>query len=105
MHVQIINFQLNGIDDAQYRSACDDDAAEFSALPGLLSKIWLADQPTNTYGGVYLWRDRTAMDGFVDGDVFRGLQADPRISNVTSRDFDVLEAPSDVTRGLPSARV
>ena len=105
MHVLIVNFQLNGFNDAEYRAACDEDAAVFAAIPGLLSKIWLGDQSTNTYGGVYLWRDRTAMDGFVDGDVFRGLQADPRISNVTSRDFDVLEAPTDVTRGLPSARV
>src|SRR5262245_14087607 len=105
MHVQIVNFQLNGIDDAQYRGACEEEAPGFAAIVGLLSKVWLADQSTNTYGGVYIWRDRQAMQSFVDGDLFRAVGADPHLTNVMSRDFSVLEAPTSVTRGLIPARV
>jgi len=105
MHVQIVNFQLNGIDDAQYRTACDEEAPAFAAIPGLLSKIWLADQSSNTYGGVYIWRDRQAMQSFVDGDVFRGFAADPQLNDFTSRDFDVLETPTEITHGGARARV
>jgi putative monooxygenase ydhR len=105
MHVQIVNFQLNGIDDSQYRAACEEEAATFAAIPGLLSKIWLADPETNTYGGVYIWRDRQSMQTFISSDLFQGITADPQVKNVTSRDFDVLETPTEVARGIPGARV
>src|SRR5205085_8553740 len=106
MYVQIVNFQLNGIDDAQYRRACEEEAPTLATVPGLLSKIWLADQSTNTYGGVYIWRDRQAMQTFVGSDLFRGIGADPHLTNVTSRDFSILEAPTAMTHGLsPMARV
>jgi hypothetical protein len=100
VHIQIVNFQLNGIDDAQYRQACEEEAAVFAEIPGLLSKVWLADPATNTYGGVYTWRDRHAMEEFVDSEMFRGFKVDPSVKDLTSRDFGVLEAPSLVTRGL-----
>ena len=104
MYVQIVNFQLNGIDDAQYRHACEEDAPTLATVPGLLSKIWLADQSTNTYGGVYIWRDRQAMQTFVGSDLFRGIAADPQLNNLTSRAFDVLETPTEVTHGTPRVR-
>ena len=100
MHIQIVNFQLNGMDDAQYRQACNQEAPTLAALPGLVSKVWLVDQSTNTYGGIYIWRDREAMQDFVDGKIFREICADPHVTNLTSRDFGILEAPTQVTRGL-----
>ena len=105
MHIQIVSFQLNDIDDQQYRQECDECAPAFAEIPGLISKVWLADRPTNTYGGVYTWRDRLAMQDFVDGELFRSVGTDPHISNLTSRDFDVLEEPTRVTHGLAIARV
>jgi hypothetical protein len=100
VHIQIVNFHLNGIDDAQYRQACDQEANTFAAIPGLLSKVWLADQSTNTYGGVYTWQDRHAMENFLDSALFREFSVDPHVKDLTSRDFGVLAAPSQVTRGL-----
>jgi hypothetical protein len=105
MHVQIVEFQLNGIDDAQYRAACDEGAPTFAAIPGLLSKIWLADQSSNTYGGVYIWRDRQSMQNFVGSDLFRGITDDPQLNDVRSHDFEVLETPTEVTHGATPARV
>src|ERR1051326_1751514 len=105
MHIQIVNFQLNGIDETQYRAACEEDAATFAAIPGLLSKIWLADPETNTYGGVYIWRDRHSMQTVIASDLFRGITSDPLLKSITSRDFDVLETPTEVTHGTPAARV
>ena len=104
MHIQIVNFHLNGMDEAQYRRACDQEAPTFAAVPGLVSKVWLIDQSTNTYGGVYTWRDRQAMEDFLDSDLFREITVDPHVKDLTSRDFGVLDAPSQVTRGLALAR-
>ena len=48
MHIQIINFQLNGVTEAEFRTQCDGLAGAFAALPGLHSKVWLADPATGT---------------------------------------------------------
>jgi hypothetical protein len=100
VHIQIVNFHLNGIDDTQYRQSCIQEAPIFAAIPGLLSKVWLVDQSTNTYGGVYTWRDRQAMENFLDSELFREFSVDPHVKDLTSRDSGVLEAPTQVTRGL-----
>ena len=104
MHIQVVTFQLNDIDEQQYRQDCDACAPALAEIPGLISKVWLADPSTNTYGGVYTWRDRQAMQDFLDGELFQSFGTDPHIRNLTSRDFDVLEAPTEVTHGLALTR-
>lgn len=103
MHVQIVNFQLNGIDEDAYAAACEELAPTFAEMPGLLSKVWLADAETNTYGGVYLWADRESFEAYTRGEIFAGIGSNPGFTGVTSRDFDVLEAPTAVTSALAGA--
>src|SRR5439155_14657503 len=50
MHVTIVNFRLNGVDEQQYASLCDQIAPAFAAVPGLISKVWIKND-TGTYGG------------------------------------------------------
>lgn len=99
MRIQIVNFQLKDITDADYRKACEGIAPVFAEVAGLLSKVWLADQGSNAYGGVYTWLDRTAMAAHARSDLFHAMATNPNLTNLVSRDFDVLEAPSRVTRG------
>ncbi|GAA2640520.1 YdhR family protein [Streptomyces vastus] len=99
MHIQIVTFELHGIDEAGYQAQAEAVAPAFAALPGLRAKVWLADPGTNTYGGVYTWDDRAAMETYLAGELFRGLQATPGIGTVVSRDFAVLEEPTKLTRG------
>ena len=61
MHVQIINFNLEGIDHAGYVEIANSVAPTFAALPGLISKIWLSDEESNTYGGIYTWENHANM--------------------------------------------
>lgn len=97
MHIQIINFRLTGITRRDYDALCEQVAPAFAALPGLISKVWLADDQANTYGGVYTWRDRAAMEAFLKTDLFRTVATHPNLAEIVSRDFAVLEAPSAVT--------
>ena len=60
-------------------------------------KTWLADEPTDTYGGVYTWNDRQAMEAFADTELFKGFVADPHFIDITARDFAVLDGPTAVT--------
>jgi hypothetical protein len=97
MHIQVVNFRLNGITRASYETLCDEVAPAFASIPGLISKVWLADDQTGTYGGVYTWRDRAAMEAFLKTNLFRQVATDPNLADITSRDFATLERPSAVT--------
>ena len=100
MYMQVITFKLDGIDDTAYRAHAEQSAPAFAALPGLRAKIWLANQQANTYGGIYTWDDVAAMKAYQGGKIFRGLQANPHMIDVTVRDFSVLAGPTKVTRGV-----
>ena len=105
MHVQIVTFQLKGISEEDYRRQCEVMASAFANLPGLISKTWLANQETNTYGGVYLWRDLQAMEYYIETDLYKGMLANPHFNNITVRNFAVLENPTRVTRGTSAVTV
>ena len=57
MHIQIVIFKLMAISRTDYDALCDQVAPAFAEIPGLISKVWLESDSTNTYGGVYTWRD------------------------------------------------
>ena len=100
MHIQIINFNLEGINRAEYEGVCNELAEAFAALPGLVSKHWLADEKNNTYGGVYIWETKEAYEAYLNSELFAGVGSNPALVNMVSKDFGVIEAPTRVTRGL-----
>ena len=97
-HIQIVTFQLAGLEPEAYRAHCETAAPAFTEIPGLRAKAWLANPSTNTYGGVYAWESREAMEGYVSGPIFGALLANPGVADVTTRDFRVLERPTEITR-------
>ena len=99
MHVQVITFNLNGINDAAYQAHAEQNAPAFAAMSDLRAKIWIANQQTNTYGGIYMWEDVAAMRAYQAGEIFQALQANPHMIDVTVRDFSVLAGPTKVTGG------
>ena len=99
MHIQIINFNLNGLSHEDYSGACNEIAQTFADLPGLISKHWLANKDTNTYGGVYFWESKKAMQTYLESEVFSQVANNPSFANATSKDFAILESPTKTTRG------
>ena len=100
MHVLIINFNLNGLDDAQYERLCEQAAPAFASVPGLASKLWIRNSDTGTYGGVYIFDTRDALNRFQESDLFHALAVNKTLKNITADDFEVLEAPTHVTGGI-----
>jgi hypothetical protein len=99
MHIQIINFRLKDVTEEDYAGLCDNLAPSYAAVPGLVRKIWLANSQTRTYGGVYVWRDKQAMEDFARTDLYNSVATHPNLDGVTSVDFDVLPGPTQVTNG------
>jgi Putative mono-oxygenase ydhR len=97
-HIQIVTFELAGLEPEAYRAQVEAVAPAFTDIPGLREKAWLANPSTNTYGGVYAWESRQAMEDYVGGPIFAALLANPGVAHVTTRDFDVLERPTEITR-------
>ena len=74
----------------------DNMAPVFAGVEGLKSKVWLADQENNTYGGVYTWESKQAYDNYVESDLFKGVGSNPNFVNISSKDFGILDDPSKV---------
>lgn len=97
--LQLVTFRLDGLPEEAYRANSEQVAPLFAAMPDLQWKVWLADASSGLFGGVYAWRNRSAMEAYVDGEVFGALRATPGIVELTSRSFDVLEPPTRITTG------
>lgn len=103
MHVEIIDFRLKDMSAAAYAEAAEQLAPAFAAIPGLSAKVWLADAACGRYGGVYLFRDREAMQEFHRSELFATVEASPSFVDIDVRDFAVLEGPTRMTQ--PEVRV
>jgi len=105
MYMQVITFQLTGMDDTGFRSLCDELAPAWAGIPGLISKVWLTDPTTGTYGGIYTWETQSAYEAFLQSDYFHAVATHPNFVNAKSQGFGVLEAPTRITRGLAGVAV
>ena len=89
MHVQIVTFSLGSLSEDDYLSSASAVASDFSAQGGLMSKVWLDRPEDGTYGAVYFWRDKEAMERFLRSPLFEGNNSE--LLDVTSQDFEVLK--------------
>lgn len=103
MEILIINFSLEGITETEFEAQSDELAPAFAAIPGLISKVWLADRAEGVFGGVYTFESAAAVDGYLGSELFAAVGATPGLVNISVRRFGVLAGPTAVTRGLAAA--
>ena len=101
MQILIVNFNLDGLSEADFETSANELAPTFAAVPGLVSKVWLADRAEGVFGGVYTFEAEKALDDYLQSDLFAAVGATPGFANISVRRFGVLEAPTRVTRGMP----
>ena len=88
----------------EYRKLTEQAAPKVAGVPGLVSKLWIIDEERRHAGGAYLFSDRSAAVAYAEGPIITGLRNNPAIRHVTVRLFDVLSAPSEITRGTVQGR-
>ena len=71
-------------------------ADRFNQVDGLIWKFWIADETQHVTGGIYLFESRRKAQLYADGGLVADLHRDQ--VNVTVHVFDVMEAPSRITR-------
>ena len=100
MHIQIINFNLSKISCSEYEAAATEAAQLISEIPGLISKRWLANEETNTYGSNYFWETKKHMQDWIDSQIFKDIRSNPAFANAKVTYFKMIESLSAVTRGV-----
>ena len=101
MQAQVITYRLSDISQEDYlKQMVEPDAPILATVPGLISKVWLADEENNTFGGFYLWENKTAMEAFMHSDLVKAVVSRPFVKDVSSVDFAVNQNASVITRGL-----
>lgn len=98
LHAQLITYQLEGISLEEYqKQMVAPDAPILANVDGLVSKVWLADDEKNAYGGFYIWKSKDAMDAFMQSDLVKAVVSRPYVANVSSVDYAVNETASGIT--------
>jgi len=93
-----INFQLNVL-PTEFEEIASSLAGEFAQLPGLGWKIWLMNEAESEAGGIYLFEDEASLRAYLEGPLAAAVMAHPALSDLTAKQFSVIEECTAVTRG------
>jgi hypothetical protein len=86
----VVTFKNQASQD-QFTAALAEHALVFAEVDGLLAKIWIADPESGTKGAVYLFSERTALDAYLESDLFAGILAEPSFEGTSWRCYHVLD--------------
>jgi len=93
-----INMNFRGA-RADLEEAWLPGAEPISQVPGLRWKVWLVDEERHEAGGIYLFDSQSALQAFLNGPIAAQLSQDPTLSNISVKQFDVMERHTATTRG------
>ncbi len=93
-----VNFKFNVSRDA-YEQTVSPMANEFSAVRGCRWKIWLMNEAENEAGGIYHFEDDASLKAFLESPLVAQVVSHPALSDFSVKQFDVLEAITQITRG------
>ena len=90
MEALIVTFTTDASEEA-FTAAVEGHASVFADVDGLLAKVWIADPERTTYGGIYLFRNRAALDAYRESDLFKSILAEPSFEGTSHRRYQVIE--------------
>jgi hypothetical protein len=100
VNILIVRFNLEGLTHDEFVSSTDEAAPHWAAIDGLISKYWIANAETNTYGGVYLFENEESMLNYKASPLCDQLVGTPAFVNFDITNYDLIENPSKVTRAI-----
>lgn len=93
-----INVNYTGpLDD--FKAGWMHAAGPISKQPGLIWKIWIYNEDRNEAGGWYLFDSLEHAQGYLGGDLVAAFKANPTLSNISTKIFDIGEEPTAITHG------
>jgi hypothetical protein len=92
-----INFKFS-VSPAEIAEAFAPLAGDIAKVDGLRWKVWSLNEVEREFGGIYLFDDEASANAFLTGSIVAQLGQHPALSDITAKQFDVLDGPSAVTR-------
>jgi hypothetical protein len=93
-----LNFKFS-VTGAAYTQAVAPLAEDMAAVPGLRWKIWMINKAEKEAGGIYMFEDQRAVDGFMESPLPKIVLEHPALSDFSIKLFDVMDAQTAITRG------
>lgn len=94
-----INLTFSGVSGAELQESWLPAAQLIADTPGLRWKVWILNEAQRECGGIYLFDDEAAVQAFLGSPLVAAVQADPRLSNASVKQFGIMEAHTGITRG------
>lgn len=93
-----LNFTFN-VSRAEYEQAVSPLADKFAAVAGLRWKVWLMNEEEREAGGIYLFDNETSLQSYLEGPLAAAVSNHPALSNMSVKQFDVMDDLTVITRG------
>ena len=87
------------VSPAELKQAWLAVANPIAETPGLRWKIWIMNEEQREAGGMYLFDDEGAVQAFLNGPIAAAIKSDPVLSNLSAKQFDLMEDHTAITRG------
>jgi hypothetical protein len=98
MPILQVNFKVN-LPTAEYKAMCESVSQAVADVPGLQWKVWLLNEAEKEAGGIYLFKDKQSLQNYLAGPIVSKIKSHPALSNLSAKQFDVMEDVTAVTRG------
>jgi len=93
-----INFKFN-VSPAELAEAFGPLAEPIAKVAGLRWKIWSLNEATSEFAGIYLFDDADAVQVYLDGPIIAEVAKHPALSDISIKQFGVIDEFSAITRG------
>jgi len=93
-----INFKFK-VSAAEYVEAVTPLANDIAAVPGMLWKVWIMNEPENEAGGIYWFKDEESLQAYLDGPIVAGIASHPALEEISVKVFDSIPQLTEITNG------
>ena len=99
MHILVTNFTAETTPE-QFDELVKADAPVFAKISGLIHKNFIFNHKEKTYGGVYMFENKLALQAYMSGDIFKAVIENADWSDHLVRHFEVHSEASDIQNML-----
>jgi hypothetical protein len=93
-----INFKFN-VSPAELAEAFAPLAEPIAGVAGLRWKIWSLNGDESEFAGIYLFDDSESAQAYLEGPIIAEVSKHPALSDISAKQFDVIDEFSAITRG------
>ncbi len=94
-----VAFTYNFASADEYIAAVSPMAEQWTAVPGLIWKIWTLNPETKRAGAVYLFESAEARQAYLDSDLAKAVATHPALSDFAITPYAVMAAETLITHG------